>query len=185
MKRKTLFFYFVFNILNNISAFVLLNDNSKIPKLINRLKNNNDNIFVNSPDLTMYDNDFTLTVNNTLICDKEKYDSLYQTVKSCKKFISKNTVLNNTFQFISENQYISSHTFCKFNIRFTGKTIKVIMDSNYIFDDDFQILQHNINSVTINDKKTNVSRLINEYYNYNEKANSSLIGFMMFVFLNV
>ena len=98
---------------------------------------------MNSPDLTMYDNDFTLTVNNTLICDKEKYDSLYQTVKSCKKFISKNTVVNNTFQFISENQYISSHTFCKFNIRFTGKTIVVIMDSIYIFDDDFQILQHN------------------------------------------
>ena len=71
-------------------------------KIINRLKNNNDNIFVNSL-IAVYDNDFTFTVNEHLYVIR-KIDSLYQTVKSCKKFISKNAELNNTFQFISENQ---------------------------------------------------------------------------------
>lgn len=180
---KIFHFIFVFILSNKISAFVLVNDNHYIPKLVTRIKNNNDNVFVKSPDLTFYDKKFTLTVNNTPICNKEKYNSLYRTVKSFKKFLSKNTELNNTFIFISEKQSISSNTFCKFNIRFTGKTMKVMMDSNYIFDDHFQIIQHNINSVTINGKKTNVLGLINDYLN--EKSNKSLISFLIFVFLNV
>ncbi len=178
--------FFILNKFYNIHSFVfkpqmLISENIQIPRLINKLKENGDNVFINSPDLTFYKDNFYFTINDTRIFDKQKYSSLYQKIKSCKKYISKNTEINNTFQIFPEEYYISTNTVCNFNIRYIRKPMIVVMDSTYIFDDEYKIVRHNIENVEINNRKINTVELINDYSNKTDRK--SIIEFLIYIFV--
>ena len=88
---------------------------------------------------------------------------------------------SNTFQIFPEEYYISTNTVCNFNIRYISKPMNVVMESTYIFDDNFQVIQHNIESVEINNKKVNAMELVNDYLN--KRDNKSIIEFLAFIFI--
>ena len=165
-----------------LQTSMILNENPQLPKLVKKLKINNDHVFDETPDLTILkDDEFVFTINNTCFFDKEKYNSLYQKVKSCKKYITKNSEINNTFLIYPNEQYISSNTLCNFTFKFTTKTIKVTMDSTYMFDNNFQVIQHNIENIEINNRNINVLELLTDYLN--TRNSKSIIGFLTFVFM--
>tara|TARA_B110001450_G_C17495242_1_gene430031 strand:+ start:112 stop:678 length:567 start_codon:yes stop_codon:yes gene_type:complete len=179
-------YFFILSKFYNNHAFafkpqMMISENTQIPKLITTLKDNGDNAFVNAPNLSVYKDNFYLTINNARIFDKKQYSSLYQKIRSCKNYISKNTEINNTFQIFPEEYYISTNTVCNFNIRYISKPMIVVMESTYIFDDKFQVIQHNIESVEINNKKVNAMELVNDYLN--KRDNKSIIEFMAFIFI--
>ena len=101
-------------------------------------------------------------------------------MKSCKKYITKNSEINNTFLIYPNEQYISSNTLCNFTFKFTTKTIKVTMDSTYMFDNNFQVILHNIENIEINNRNINVLELLTDYLN--TRNSKSIIGFLTFVF---
>ena len=186
MRVLFLRYFLILNNFYNIRSFVfkpqmVISENTQIPKLINRLKENGDNVFVNSPDLSVYEDNFYLSINDTRVFDKKKYISLYKKIKSCKKYISKNTEINNTFQIFPEEYYISSNTVCNFNIRYTRKHMNLIMNSTYIFDDEYQIVRHNIENLEINNRKINAMELVNEYLNKTD--HKSIIEFLIYIFV--
>lgn len=174
----------ILNFFHNIQTFGLqtqmfTGENCKLPKLISQLKINSDNVFDKIPDSSIFNNEFVFTINDTNVFNKQEYISLYRKVKSCRRFISKGVEINNTFNIYPNEQYISSNAFCRFSFRFTSKTIEVTVDSKYSFDNNFQVIQHNIENIEINDKKVNVLALLSEYLN--AENNESIIGFFTFV----
>jgi len=176
------------NVICTIKTFSLqvqisTNENHQIPRIIDKLKINNDNVFKKNPDLSILNDKFVLTINGTYLFNKQKYKSLYQNVKSCRQFISRDTEINNTFEFLQDKQYILSHTLCNFNFRFFSKPMKVTMDSKYIFDNNYQLIQHDIENIEINNKKINALTLITNYFDMtNDK---SFIKFLVFVFVKL
>ena len=176
----------ILNIFCNIRTLslqtqILTNENHHIPRIINKLKINNDNVFTQKPDLSILNEEFILTINGTSISNKQKYNFLYQNVRACKQYISRDTEIYNTFEFIQDKQYILSNSLCNFNFRFFSKPMKVTIDSKYSFDENYQVIQHDIENIEINGKKINISTLIINYMDMTD--NESFIGFLTFVFV--
>lgn len=184
---RMLTYLLVFHIFGSIRTFGLQtpmvpNENTALPKLVNILKINNDHVFDNTPDLTILKTgEFVFTINNTCVFNKQKYNSLYQKVKSCKKYMSKNSEIINTFRIYPNDQYISSNTLCKFKFKFTSKPIKLTVDSKYIYDTNFEVIQHNIENIEINNRKINALDILTDYLNSTNKE--SIIGFLTFIFM--
>tara|TARA_Y100000389_G_scaffold89478_2_gene85953 strand:+ start:9266 stop:9802 length:537 start_codon:yes stop_codon:yes gene_type:complete len=170
-----------FSLLNIPISSLQLNINNQIPKIINKLKTNNDNVFEKSPDLNILSKDFALTINDTLILNKTKYESLYKKVRGCQKYISKDVMVNNTFVFLQDNPYIYSKTDCKFNLKFIPKSMKITMYSKYFFNNYSQIIQHDIENININNKQKNILKIILEYVN--KTKNKSVVGFFKHLFI--
>lgn len=183
---KILFYFSSCSLILNTKSLSLQREifsrnNRKIPEVINKLKINNDNIFKYSPDLTVLNENFVFTINNTTTFNKEKYNSLYKKIKSCKKYISRDTEIDNSFEILQDKKSVLSNTLCEFNIRFFPKNMKIKMVSKYLFDENFEIIQQDIEYVEINDKKVNILTLLNEYLNITNKK--SIIGFLTFVLI--
>lgn len=185
---KSSFYILLIGILNCIKTYSLQtqissnNNNYQTTRIINKLKINNNNVFTQTPDLSIYNDKFVLSVNGTYVFNKQKYGSLYRKVKSCKKYISRNTKINNTFDILHDNQSILSNTLCNFDFRFFSNPMKITMVSKYIFNDDFEIIRHDIENLEINNKKINALSLFTSYLEM--KNTRSFIGFVLFILVN-
>lgn len=149
--------------------------------IIKTLKHNNDNVFTKSPDLEIYDEQFTLSVNGTQIINKSKYKSLHKKVQKCKNYISQDTTIDNNFNYMDCKNYIENETTCNFRLRFFPKSMKIKMRSRYFIDLNEKITNHNVLSVYLNEKQINVIDLLNSYFEKNKK-NLSFITFLVYTF---
>lgn len=163
-----------------ISMKLDTNINNKMDDIVHTLKTNNDNVFSKTPDLTSFVEHFSLTIENTSILDKTKYNSLYRTVHQCDRYISDVTV-SNTFNYSKDIHLILCKSTCRFKFKFPSRHITIKMNSKYILNEDYKIIEHNILNVFINERQIDIVDIISCYFEKNKNSNS-LIQFLFIIF---
>ena len=160
----------------------MTNANNKANHLIKTLKTNNENIFKKSPNLSMFDDKFVLSVNGTAILPRTRYKSLFRKLQKCKNYISDDTTISNNFYY-NENkkQNIVSYTECKFKLKFSSRHMRLQINSNYLLNSNFKVIEHELVSLSLNDTEMNVLDLIKTYFEKNSH-NKSFINFLVFIF---